>query len=101
MLLSNHTQQGVPTELGSIHNYYEGLVFAALREKLPEKYGSTAYIADIACLALNSLPPRYIRHDVDMSFYLTSQEREEMSADVEIAVSKAIVYVDNHAPHDE
>ena len=84
-----------PSELGSIHNYYEGLVFAAIRIKLPAKYGSTAYIADIACVALNELPSRYIRHEVDMSFYLTSQERHIMSKSVECAVSKAIVYIDN------
>jgi|TARA_B110000908_G_scaffold154664_1_gene192186 hypothetical protein len=84
-----------PSELGSIHNYYEGLVFAAIRIKLPAKYGSTAYIADIACVALNELPSRYIRHEVDMSFYLTSQERHIMSKNVECAVSKAIVYIDN------
>ncbi len=95
MLLSHDVPSQVPTELDSIHNYYESMVFAAIRVKLPTKYGSTAYIADIACVALNELPPRYIRHEVDMSFYLTSQERQVMSANVERAVTSAIAYIDN------
>ncbi|MEH6556369.1 MAG: late competence development ComFB family protein [Oceanicoccus sp.] len=96
MLLLHDVPPGIPTELDGIHNYYEGMVFAAIQMKLPTKYGSTAYIADIACVALNELPSRYIRHEVDMSFYLTSQERQLMSDNVERAVSKAIAYIDNN-----
>lgn len=96
MLTSHNVPMAFPSELGSIHNYYEGLVFAAIRMKLPTQYRSTAYIADIACVALNELPSRYIRHEVDMSFYLTSQERHIMSKTVERAVSKAIVYINNN-----
>jgi hypothetical protein len=62
-----------------VHNYYERLVFeeVALRAQEPEHSGYTAdMLADVACLALNRLPPRYVRHDVDMLFYLTEQERQ-------------------------
>ena len=45
-------------------------------------------LADVACVALNRLQPRYIRHEVDFSFYLTEKER----ADTERAVSDAVEY---------
>ena len=94
MLLSHEGPLGLPTELDSIHNYYEGMVFSAIQQKLPEQYGSTDYVADIACVALNDLPPRYIRHDVDMAFYLSSDERQAMANKVDEAVNKAIKFVD-------
>ena len=34
-------------------------------------------LADVACVALNRLPPRYIRHEVDFAFYLSERERTE------------------------
>ena len=95
MLLSHESPLALPTELDSIHNYYEALVFDALRRKLPEHYGSNDYIADIACVALNHLPPRYIRHDVDMAFYLSPAERQEISDKVEQAVDRAIQFVND------
>jgi hypothetical protein len=61
-----------------VHNYYERLVF----EEVAVRAQSEAYrhftpdmLADVACLSLNRLPARYVRHDVDMMFYLTEQER--------------------------
>lgn len=95
MLLSHDSPAGVPTELDSIHNYYEGLVFASLREKLGTRFGNNDYTADIACVALNHLPPRYIRHDVDMAFYLSPNERQEMLEKVNTAVETAIEFVDS------
>ena len=95
MLLSHENPLGIPTELDSIHNYYESMVFNALREKLSNHFGSNDYTADIACVALNNLPPRYIRHDVDMAFYLSPDERQEMVDKVDKAVIEAIKFVDS------
>ena len=64
-----------------VHNYYERLVFeeVARRAQAPEYMGFTAdMLADVACLSLNRLPARYVRHDVDMMFYLTEPERQAM-----------------------
>jgi hypothetical protein len=64
-----------------VHNYYERLVFeeVARRAQATEYLGFTAdMLADVSCLALNRLPTRYVRHDVDMMFYLTEQERQAM-----------------------
>jgi hypothetical protein len=62
-----------------VHNYYERLVFeeVARRAQEPAHLDYTAdMLSDVACLALNRLPARYVRHDVDMMFYLTEQERQ-------------------------
>ena len=94
MLLSHEPiKLGLPTELDSIHNYYEGMVYETMQNKLGERYGSNDYTADIACVSLNHLPPRYIRHDVDLAFYLSPDERHEMSEKVEKAVEAAIQLV--------
>lgn len=98
MLLSHENSRGgVPTELDSIHNYYEGMVIDELSRRLAERFGSNDYTADIACVALNHLPPRYIRHDVDMAFYLSPDERQEIISKVEQAVTHAINFVENSA----
>jgi hypothetical protein len=76
-----------------IHNYYEKLVvqhFALM--KLDEKHDSD-YIADLTCVVLNQLPSRYIRHEVDMAFYLPASERFEMENNVKIAISKALDFM--------
>jgi len=69
-----------------VHNYYERLVFeeVARRAQAEEFSGfSSEMLADVACLALNRLPPRYVRHDVDMMFYLTEPERQAMEQALE------------------
>lgn len=83
------------TGFDSIHNYYERLVFdevlrvASLRSKPIDP----RLLPDIACVALNRLPPRYIRHEVDFSFYLTDEEREDQRRRVGDAVAQAFSYV--------
>ena len=64
-----------------VHNYYERLVFEEIARLAPaqENQGFTGeMLADVACLALNRLPSRYVRHDVDMMFYLAEPERQAM-----------------------
>lgn len=79
-------------DFGSIHNYYEGQVMEAVREAVSDGT-DLERVADIACVALNHLPPRYIRHDVDMRFYLSPEESAEMKRKVHIAVEDAIRFV--------
>jgi hypothetical protein len=62
-----------------VHNYYERLVFEEVARRSHEAAHmdyTSDMLADVACLALNRLPARYVRHDVDMMFYLTEQERQ-------------------------
>ena len=82
----------------SIRNYYESYVF----EKISRKYGNSELadqpgaLEDIACLALNQLPPRYVRHSIDTAFYLSVEEQQEMIRAVELAVERAASYVRQH-----
>jgi Late competence development protein ComFB len=70
-----------------VHNYYERLVFeeVARRAQLYLDF-DTDMLADVACVALNRLPARYVRHDVDMMFYLTEQERHAIELSLEEAL---------------
>ncbi len=70
--------------LSSVHNYYERLVFDHINEYYADRVDSEE-LADLACLALNKMPSRYIRHDIDMSFYLSTTDHIE----IETMVSKA------------
>lgn len=79
-----------------IHNYYEKLVLDHFEElKVGENYDDD-FIADLTCIVLNQLPTRYIRHEVDMAFYLPASERFEMESKVKIAVGKAIDFMKTH-----
>ncbi len=82
----------------NVHNYYEKLVAQALREALRRRAIELddSALEDAGCVALNQLPPRYVRHDVDLIFYLTPEERREMESRVEEAVERAIELVRNH-----
>jgi len=76
-----------------IHNYYEKLVMQHfVAGKFDEKY-DTDFIADLTCVVLNQLPTRYIRHEVDMAFYLPPSERFEMETKVKKAINKALEFM--------
>ncbi|HEX4510703.1 MAG TPA: late competence development ComFB family protein, partial [Burkholderiaceae bacterium] len=56
-------------------------------------YESADMMADIACVALNRLPPRYIRHEVDLAFFQTDRERDEADRAIADAVEFAFGFV--------
>ena len=73
-----------------IHNYYETLVTEYIMNTLAKEEGMDQdFLKDVACLALNQLPARYVRHDVDMAFFLTTREREKMQSNIIEAVLDA------------
>lgn len=79
-----------------IHNYYENLVSQHFTHlKIEEKYDED-FIADLTCVVLNQLPTRYIRHEVDMAFYLPASERFEMEQKVKKAIDKALEFMKLH-----
>ncbi len=83
----------------SIHNYYERRVIEAILEASERaRSGDRDFLADVACVALNHLPPKYIRYDVDMSFFMSPQELEEVNNKVANAVHHAIGYVSERGP---
>lgn len=83
-------------EIDFIHNYYERLVLEQIFEQSTRvQEGDRDFLADVACVALNRMPPRYIRHDVDMTFFMSPQDIQEISNKVKLAVSDAINYVES------
>lgn len=82
----------------NINNYFEKLVIELVQEKAGtgQLENDEDYLSDISCVALNQLPSRYVRHNVDMVFYMTAEEKEQNSIIVEDAVVMAIDYVNKH-----
>lgn len=84
------------TDFTSLHNHHEREVFnevVAQAADFPDVADNEGLLVDVACVALNRLPPRYIRHQVDFAFYLTESERLEMNVAIRDAVSYAFNFV--------
>jgi hypothetical protein len=78
-----------------IHNYYEQLVTEKLMKmaKNNEELTHREYMEDVACLALNTLPSRYVRSLVDLHSHFSYKDTEEMDKQVMDAISKAMLKV--------
>ncbi len=75
----------------SVRNHHEHAVYRAVIETAPQYPGISTraeLLVDVACVALNRLPPRYIRHEADFAFFLSERER----ADMELAISEAVEF---------
>lgn len=95
MLTKAHSaEQDGEAAFDSVHNYYERLVYEQLWRASDRAQMDSNFFADVLCVALNHLPPRYVRHDVDMTFYLSSVEQDEMLDKVAEAVNDALIYVE-------
>ncbi|OAI11289.1 competence protein ComFB [Methylomonas koyamae] len=76
----------------NINNYYERLVIDQLW-KLGEQADqpfSQAFQEDVACLALNRLPPCYVRNTIDKGINVSEAQYLEMVAAVDSAIEQAI-----------
>ena len=84
----------MPADFASLHNYYEQLVVDMVIDLAP-KYPllSEDHHPDVACVALNRLPPRYIRHQVDLAFHMTDAERKDAEKLLKNAVNFAFEFV--------
>jgi len=83
----------------SLFNHNERSVFEAVNASAPRypHLATAELLADVVCVALNRLPPRYIRHEVDFAFYLTDAERHDNQVAVEAAVNFAFEFVQARA----
>lgn len=83
-------------DFSSVRNHNERAVCDAVLAGAPG-YPGLAHdgdlLADVACVALNRLQPRYIRHEVDFSFYLSEKERSDSERQVADAVEFAFGFV--------
>jgi len=80
----------------SVRNHNERAVYEAvprMAAQFPGLAHDPELLADVACVALNRLPPRYIRHEVDFVFYLSERERGESDRQLHDAVEYAFGFV--------
>jgi hypothetical protein len=84
----------MPADFTSLHNYYERLVVDQVTD-LAVNYPllDEDQHPDVACVALNRLPPRYIRHQVDLAFHMTEKERQDSEQLIKDAVRYAFEFV--------
>lgn len=95
MLLGAGRHRGeIVTAQDTVHNYYEHLVIAQLLSVSERASKDPEFLADVSCVALNRLPPRYVRHDVDMTFFLSPTELKEIDDKIAKAVKEALEYVE-------
>ena len=81
--------------LDNIQNYYETLVLEALAKEIKDEEYDEDVLTDVLCIAINHLPPRYIRHEVDFLYYMSPIERQEIEAKASKAVNEAFEYIKN------
>ncbi|OGB04426.1 MAG: hypothetical protein A3E25_22380 [Burkholderiales bacterium RIFCSPHIGHO2_12_FULL_69_20] len=83
-------------DFSSVYNTHEKTVFeavAAAAPRYPGLAGDAGLLADVACVALNRMPPQYIRHSADLAFFTTEKERQAMRRNIEESVDFAYGYV--------
>ncbi len=79
----------------SLYNYYEHLVFDYISRQLVQNYTDEDedFFLDVACYSLTRLPSRYIRHEIDMVYYLAPGEQEDMEKRVKQTVESAAKFI--------
>lgn len=80
-----------------ISNFYEKAVI----DKVIERCGDDDSLSqdereDIVCVALNHLPAKYVRHAVDLAFYMDAAERAAIEQKIDAAVTQAQAFVQEH-----
>jgi hypothetical protein len=88
------------SDFDSIRNYYEQAVFRRVMigaSEYPQLADDGEALADIACVALNRLPPKYIRNQVDLNFFMSSEDRARLEAAVDAAVTFAFRFMASRA----
>jgi hypothetical protein len=81
----------------SVRNYHEEAVFQSVTDTAydhPALADDPELLADVACVALNRIPARYIRNKVDMTFYMDDAERVKNDVMVRAAVHAAFRFVE-------
>ena len=83
-------------DFSSVYNTHEKTIFEAVAAAAP-RYPAIAddpgLLADVACVALNRMPPHYIRHSMDLAFFTTEKERQATLRNVAESVDFAFGYV--------
>ncbi len=83
-------------DYSAVHNHHEAAVFAAVNaaaEHYPGIADDPELLADVACVALNRVPPHYICHSADLAFFTTEKERQATRRVIDESVDFAYGYV--------
>jgi Late competence development protein ComFB len=75
------------------HNRLEPLVFQAVQYYRAQYPDISHLLADVACIALNHLPARYIRHRIDFAFFNPYATQVHDGEAIKQAVLAAFDYV--------
>ncbi len=80
----------------SVRNHHEEAVFQVvldLSSRYPAMEFDANLLVDVACIALNRLPARYIRHPIDLIFYTTEVEQAKTDKAIHQAVIEAFEFM--------
>lgn len=80
----------------SVYNLHESAVFeavAATAARYPDLGDDASLLAEVACVALNRVPARYIGHSADPGFCATEQQRMATRSAIAESVEFAFGYV--------
>jgi hypothetical protein len=73
---------------------YERLVFETVLQRASDyPYLDAEALPDVACVALNRMGSRYIRHAVDLTFNMTAKQRTAMEENLHDSVTYAFEFV--------
>ena len=88
--------------LPNIKNYMEEIVFNQMQEVLADINSCTCdkCIIDIAAIALNDLPPKYIVSEKGELYSKISALKQQFEVDVIAAITKAAVLVKRRPRHE-
>jgi hypothetical protein len=80
-------------DFGSVHNHYEQLVFEAVLQRASDYPLDAQALPNVACVALNRMGSRYIRHAVDLTFDMTAKQHTAMEENLHDSVTFAFQLV--------
>jgi Late competence development protein ComFB len=86
----------IPNWFECVENHRESIVCELIEElaaRTAALQANPELLADIACIALNTLKPRYIHRPNALSKYMTQQERESSTVEAQSAVQSAFEFV--------
>ncbi|HOQ00230.1 MAG TPA: late competence development ComFB family protein [Acetivibrio clariflavus] len=89
--------------MAQIKNYMEEIVFSSIKEVLDDikVCSCDKCILDIAAIALNELPPKYIVTEKGELYSKVDSLRQQFEVDVISAIAKAAVLVKRNPRHDQ
>lgn len=73
-----------------VQNFTESLVEDVFEQQgVFERYDGDT-VQDLFCLVLNQLPPRYLRHSVDVRINITPEEQQAINSEILEAIDQGL-----------